>query len=127
MIFGVLIGLPGDNAENTAEPGPTRTVTATRHTLATGSADPTAKDRTPPAGDIPGDGVFLVGEDIQPGTYRSDGADTALCYWARLSDTTGEADDIIANGNAKGQIVVKIAPADAAFEASDCKPWTKIG
>ncbi|MFF9342856.1 MULTISPECIES: hypothetical protein [unclassified Streptomyces] len=68
-----------------------------------------------------------MGEDVQPGTYRSDGKDTALCYWARLSDTTGEFEDIIASGNAEGQAIIKIDKGDKAFQTSDCKPWRKIG
>jgi len=85
------------------------------------------KKNTAPAAEIPGDGVFLVGKDIQPGTYRSDGKDNTLCYWARLSDTTGELGDIIANGNADGQAIVKIDPRDKAFQTSDCRAWQKIG
>ncbi|MGW6393359.1 hypothetical protein ACWFR1_23270 [Streptomyces sp. NPDC055103] len=85
------------------------------------------KKNTTPTAEIPGDGVFLVGKDIQPGTYRSDGKDNALCYWARLSDTTGELGDIIASGNAEGQAIIKIDTSDKAFQTSDCKSWQKIG
>ena len=45
---------------------------------------------------IPGSGIYLVGDDIKPGTYRSEGS---RCYWARLSGTSGELEHIIANEN----------------------------
>ena len=73
------------------------------------------------AGTIPGDGTFLVGEDIQPGTYRTDGEEG--CYWARLSDASGELESIIANGNPQGPTTVTISTSDAAFETNGCSGW----
>lgn len=70
---------------------------------------------------IPGSGVYLVGEDIKPGTYRSDGG---RCYWARLSGTSGEFEHIIANDNVEGTAYVTIATSDVAFETSRCGEWT---
>ena len=72
-------------------------------------------------GTIPGDGIFLVGDDIAPGEYRSQSAD---CYWARLSGTSGEFEDIIANGN--GAAIVTIAESDYAFESRLCDEWTLV-
>lgn len=69
---------------------------------------------------IPGSGVYLVGEDIKPGTYRSDGSQ---CYWARLSGTSGEFEHIIANDNVEGTAYVTIAASDVAFETSRCGEW----
>ncbi len=70
---------------------------------------------------IPGSGVYLVGEDIKPGTYRSEGG---RCYWARLSGTTGQFEDIIANDNVEGTAYVTITASDVAFETSRCGEWT---
>ena len=134
LLVGVLIGVVGSRGDVTGTPSATRTVTATpqmtQPSVADTKSQPVAsspKKNTAPAAEIPGDGVFLVGKDIQPGTYRSDGKDNTLCYWARLSDTTGELGDIIANGNADGQAIVKIDPRDKAFQTSDCRAWQKIG
>lgn len=78
-----------------------------------------------------GDGTWLVGTDIQPGTYRSPGATPRInfCWWGRLSDTTGDAHAITASGtaNAGEQIVVTISPADRAFKATNCEPFVKVG
>lgn len=71
---------------------------------------------------IPGSGVYMVGEDIEPGTYRSDGDS---CYWARLAGFSGSLDDIIANDNVSGTAYVTIAPSDVAFEASRCGDWMR--
>ncbi|GAA1821640.1 hypothetical protein GCM10009771_21540 [Nesterenkonia flava] len=62
---------------------------------------------------IPGAGMYLVGTDIQPGTYYTN-ADR--CYWARLSGFSGNLSDILANGNTRGTTYVTIAPTDTAFE-----------
>lgn len=73
---------------------------------------------------IPGSGIFLVGEDIQPGTYRGDGS-SGTCYWARLSGTGGGLGDIIANDLPAGPTVVTISPSDVAFETSGCADWVR--
>lgn len=76
---------------------------------------------------IPGNGVFLVGEQVQPGTYQTEGpGSSSFCYWARLSDVTGTFGDLIANDNVSGPTVVRILPTDVAFESSRCMEWIKI-
>lgn len=71
-----------------------------------------------------GDGDFIVGTDMQPGTYRNT-ASTG-CYWGRLRGFGHTIDDIIANDNTDAQAVVTIAASDAGFESSHCGTWTKI-
>ncbi|MDP9488472.1 MAG: hypothetical protein M3Q49_22260 [Actinomycetota bacterium] len=83
----------------------------------------TSQYEEPSAGDIPGDGTFLVGEDIQPGTYQTDGGGEFGCYWARLSDASGDMESIIANGNPRGPTTVTISASDGAFETSGCSDW----
>jgi hypothetical protein len=75
----------------------------------------TAVDSDPvPAGSY-GDGVYIVGEDITPGTY--DGAVTGgVGYWARLKATDGYISSIITNGLPRGAFVLTIVPADRAVE-----------
>jgi outer membrane murein-binding lipoprotein Lpp len=64
-----------------------------------------------------GTGTYLVGYDVQPGTYQGQAGtdfDTS-CYWARLSGASGEFSDLIANDNATGQFYVQISPSDFAI------------
>lgn len=72
-----------------------------------------------------GDGTFIVGTDIQPGTYKADASPG--CYWARLSGLGGSVSDIIANDNADGPVVVTISPKDKAFTDARCGSFTKVG
>ena len=62
-------------------------------------------------------GTYRVGSDIQPGTYAGNpGLEIGdSCYWARLSGASGDLDDIIANGNARGQFYVEVKPTDSYF------------
>ncbi|MBU8819004.1 hypothetical protein KL858_31065 [Mycolicibacterium goodii] len=70
------------------------------------------------------DGVFVVGADIQPGTYATGGpAEGATCYWKRMADLHGG--DIIDNAFTKQPDVVQIEPTDKAFKTSGCQPWQK--
>ncbi len=70
-----------------------------------------------------GNGIWLVGTDIQPGIYRNDNS-TELCYWARLSGLGGTLDDIIANELSRTRELVEIKQSDYAFESDDCGNWS---
>ncbi len=82
-----------------------------------------------PADTIPGDGTYLVGTDIQPGTYKTAGPDNSAgdCYWQRSKDSSGSFDSIIANDNLAGQGVVTIRSSDGAFKSQGCQAWVKAG
>ncbi|MPZ21988.1 MAG: hypothetical protein GEU28_00215 [Dehalococcoidia bacterium] len=73
-----------------------------------------------------GDGFFLVGVDIAAGQWRARG-DGDGCYWARLSGTSGELGDIIANHFGAAGVVVTIRASDVAFSSSGCGGWTYLG
>jgi hypothetical protein len=69
-----------------------------------------------------GDGTYVVGSHINPGTYRSPGGSS--CYWERLSGFGGTYNDIIANGLPTGPAIVTISGSDAGFETVGCGTWT---
>jgi len=78
-----------------------------------------------PATSIPGDGTYIIGTDIQPGTYRTSGpaSDGDNCYWERDKDLNGTVDSIIANNNSSGPQTVHISATDAAFQTDGCAGW----
>ncbi len=76
------------------------------------------------ASEFDGDGTYLIGVDVQPGTYRA--ADTGTCYWARLRNTDGGVGSIIANSIGDGAQVVTIRASDEAFETARCGTWKKV-
>lgn len=69
------------------------------------------------------DGIFFVGTDITPGTYRNTGQ--TGCYWARLSNFSGGLYSIIANDNVDTATIVTIRSSDKGFESNGCGTWTK--
>lgn len=69
-----------------------------------------------------GNGTFTIGDEVEPGTYRSDG--TSMCYWARLAGFSGELDDIIVNGN--NATIVTISEGDVGFETTGCGMWVPV-
>ncbi|MGJ5801285.1 hypothetical protein ACSCB1_19460 [Streptomyces europaeiscabiei] len=82
------------------------------------------------ADEIPGDGTFIVGEDNEPGTYRSDGPQGGVvtyCSWERLSGTGRDAQDVIAANGGSGQDTVTVEEGDRAFRTSGCEPWKRVG
>jgi hypothetical protein len=73
---------------------------------------------------IPGDGTFVVGREVRPGTYRTAGGSN--CYWARLRGLGGELSDVITNGNVTGPTTVLIRPSDKGFETTGCEGWQRV-
>ena len=85
-----------------------------------------AKAQGSPATKMAGDGgMFRVGADIAPGTYRSTGNTDDLCYWERAKDAEHGPDSILANANVSGTAVVTISPKDAYFKTTGCRDWKK--
>ena len=71
-----------------------------------------------------GNGVHIVGTDIEPGLYRTEGGSN--CYWARLSGLSGGFGDLIANGLPDGPASIAIQGSDAGFESSGCATWNRV-
>jgi hypothetical protein len=94
-----------------------------------GTNNPSSSAETSTAGNLGpqkpytsfGDGTYIVGTDILPGTYRSSGDND--CYWERLSGFSGSESDIIANGS---NSIITIKNTDKGFDTSGCGTWTII-
>ena len=72
-------------------------------------------------------GMFRVGTDIAPGTYRSTGNTDDSCYWERAKDADHGLKSILANNNVTGTAVVTISASDGYFKTTGCKDWKKAG
>jgi hypothetical protein len=75
-----------------------------------------------------GDGMWLIGQDLPAGTYRSAGPTESVvpnCYWERLSDASGSFESILANGNASGPVSVTVS-AGEYFQSNGCMPWVLV-
>ncbi|MET9801474.1 hypothetical protein [Streptomyces sp. NPDC006368] len=70
-------------------------------------------------------GMYKVGVDLAPGTYKSTGNEDDMCYWERAKDASHSTDAILANNNVSGTATVKISATDAYFKTSGCKDWVK--
>lgn len=71
-----------------------------------------------------GPGTHLVGSEIQPGVYRTEGE---ISYFARLSGLTGQLSDIIANeASPLPPVLVEIKSTDVAFESKGPGQWTLV-
>ncbi|WP_460779997.1 hypothetical protein [Microbacterium shaanxiense] len=72
-----------------------------------------------------GAGLYIVGTDVQPGTFQTNG-DIKDCYWARL-DAAGE---IIDNNfvTAASQVQLTIDPGDYSLSIEGgCGEWVNVG
>jgi hypothetical protein len=136
LIGGLLLGAAatgGAKTKTVASPAVTTTATATATATATTritstvTAHPTATVRvtttfTPQPAVAFGDGVRVVGSDIQPGIYKTAGAGS--CYWARMGDLAGS--NINENGIVTGPTTVEVLASDKAFKTSGGCDWSRV-
>jgi hypothetical protein len=98
-------------------------------------APPASEQMAVPADAGFGDGTWIVGIHITPGTYRSPGAAPGIysfCSWATRASRTGANGNsyVISRGfakaNANEPLVVEITEAVGAFQTYGCAPWRLI-
>ncbi len=114
-----ILGASGCSAVNNSVGSPTASQeggSATGDVASPPTAPPT------PGGPHFSDGTWLVGSDVQAGTYRTRQASPG-CYWERDKDLNGGVDSILANDNTDSPSVVTILATDKAFKASNCGTW----
>ncbi len=124
----------------TSKPAKTNTATAGETTIsattaptpttdapvtATAATAPTSTTTTTPPGPATtfADGTWVVGKQIAPGTYQTNGGDG--CYWERDKNLSGSGLPI-ANDNTSGHAVVTILATDAGFKTASCGTWTPL-
>lgn len=72
-------------------------------------------------------GMWLVGAQIPPGTYRADVS--YGCYWERLGNFSGELGGILSNDfvSSASQRLVTIRATDIGFRSDvECNTWTRV-
>jgi len=81
-----------------------------------------------------GNGMYRVGVEVAPGTYRTGGAGIlGFCDWSRLSSFNGDPSSVIQSGHVYNTAgsgntdTVTVAPTDVGFSSTGCGGWTKIG
>jgi hypothetical protein len=71
-----------------------------------------------------GTGIWTVGVDVEPGTYRTAEAITGYCYWA-IYRSGSNGDDIVENDGPKGGFPTVTLSAGQDFENSGCGTFVK--
>jgi hypothetical protein len=82
-----------------------------------------------PATSMP-DGQWLVGQDIQPGSYSvAVAVGSPGCTWERNSSTDGSATSVLESGagNEGQTLVVGIRDTDVVFQSRGCGTWQRTG
>lgn len=135
MLIAVVAGTFAREATPAAQPEPlaAKTVTSVVTTTKTETVTVTVTKEitvTPPPPPGPAveftQGTLEVGVDVQPGKYKSagpTGANSAGCYWARLSN---DGTDIIDNSIVRGPGTITIR-AGELIETTGCQKWVKTG
>lgn len=98
---------------------------ATAATLDRREREVSGLERSWEANTIPGDGIFVVGPDIEPGLYKAEAS--SGCYYARLRSMGGGLNAIITNNNVDGPLAITVESTDAAVELSGCGEFHKVG
>ena len=72
-----------------------------------------------------GDGMYLVGVDVDAGTYRCEGLPGQNVYWERKRDASGESGSIISNFLGFGPVYVTINEGEF-FRSERSGGWTRV-
>ena len=92
-----------------------------------------------PMDPIPGNGFFIVGPDIAPGLYRTDGTastwqilindvptEDSMCLWFTYSTPDANKDHVVATNMSIGPMYATINSTIKAFESQNCEPWIRV-
>lgn len=146
FVVGLGIGIlssPGESFQSAADGGPPMTVTQTEEAAPTTTSQATSDDdtatdttdstttdttttdtTTTEGADLSGDGYYTVGDDIQPGEYRSDGGDS--CSWTLYSDSRSGGEQVVDSDTPSGSTTVTIHSSDSRFETQGCASWSRV-
>ena len=82
----------------------------------------TSAELSPPIpAEVAESGVFLVGQDISAGTYRSEDAE-AGCSW-----TVYARGVVVGKGEGSGRVELTILPPHSSFSTNKCGTWRRTG
>ena len=70
-----------------------------------------------------GTGMYQVGVDIKPGTYKASRVRGDAAYWHRYRGASGGDDDLIDDDNPQGSTVVRIRASDGFFDTHGMTEW----
>jgi hypothetical protein len=99
----------------------TATTATTKPKPTTATTKPTPKPAPAPETTF-GDGLYKVGEDIKPGSYRTSGSGGGVpCYYARLR--TDDTTSYIANNLSSGPMRMTVRSTDGYVEFSGGCTW----
>ena len=92
-----------------------------------------------PMNPIPGNGFFLVGPDVSPGLYRTDGSAStfgvfindvptqdSMCLWFTYSTPDANKDNVVATNMSIGPMYATLNTTVKAFESQNCEPWIRV-
>lgn len=99
-------------------------------------ASPAGADPMDP---IPGNGFYLVGPDVGPGLYRTDGTastfgvwindvptEDSMCLWFTYSTPDTNKDHVVATNMSIGPMYATLNDTVKAFESKNCAPWIRV-
>lgn len=114
-------------AESAAGALPTTAPAAATPGTPVPSPTPKPVEVSPPlAAAIAGDGSWLIGKQIKPGTYRTPGQSTS-CYWALRSNLSYSYDaTIVSSYGRRGAQTVALGPNARAFITYGCGRWELV-
>lgn len=85
----------------------------------------TVTEQPPEAAGTFGDGTYLVGSQVKPGTYQASNSNPSsasdLCYWEKSTETG----DLIDNGVNNG--IMHIDSSDFSIRVDGCGLWSPVG
>lgn len=135
FLLGVAVGGAGESASSAPayEPAPT--------TVESADLPPSLVEQAPPAAPEPapapapaesaggfGNGTYEIGDEVQPGKYKSPGPESGLFELCYVDVQRGD-DFLLQEVSNDGQVRIEIRESwkGALMEVSGCQPFAKVG
>ena len=118
----------GGSEDNPSEATPTVTETVTEAAPEPEAVEPPPAEETKADNTI-SDGIYLVGEDIPAGTYKTQGPESSdildSCYFERSKNDSGDLEAILDNDNLTGPGRTTVSKGQLLTLSGGCE-WTKV-
>lgn len=86
----------------------------------------TDAEKAAKANSFGGDGIYLVGTDIQPGTYKAGPSPSGNCYTEVDRNLNDDLNSIMSNNNTSGPVVLQVPSSAKSIKVSGCADFHKI-
>lgn len=91
------------------------------------AASPAPEPEPAPAASTVTEGVYIVGEDVQPGTYRTDNSNGSFCSMWQYPDLSRDVSNVLEYVQGEGPLILPVQTLGSVIEVAGPCEWSVSG